>query len=105
MRIALGTGFLAILSATASAILTPSQPATIQTSPASAQGAASAGGSSVAVVRPVQYVQLQPGQTAPPGATVIDAEAPTPLTIVTTIPAPPPKPVVVRTTQSGKVIP
>ena len=58
-----------------------------------------------AVQQPVQYVQLQPGQTAPPGAAVIDQAAPQPVTIVTTVPAPAQKPIIVKTTQSGKVIP
>jgi hypothetical protein len=55
--------------------------------------------------RPIQYVQLAAGQAAPAGATVIDAKAPKPITIVTTVPAPPQQTVVVRTTQSGKIIP
>jgi hypothetical protein len=55
--------------------------------------------------RPIQYVQLAPGQSAPPGARVIDAKAPKPITIVTLVPAPAQQPVVIRTTQSGKVIP
>jgi hypothetical protein len=73
----------------------------------------------VQVVRPIQYVQLSPGQTAPPGATVIPATAPTPITVVVTVPAPAqaaakapaagkvaaPTPIVVKTTQSGKVVP
>jgi hypothetical protein len=36
---------------------------------------------------------------------VIDAKAPKPITIVTTVPAPAQQPVVVRTTQSGTVVP
>ena len=55
--------------------------------------------------RPVVYVQLTPGQSPPPGATVIDAKAPKPITIVTRVAAPAQRTVVVRTTQSGKVIP
>jgi hypothetical protein len=55
--------------------------------------------------RAVQYVHLAPGQSPPPGATVINAKAPKPITVVTTVPAPAPQTVVVRTTQSGKVIP
>jgi hypothetical protein len=55
--------------------------------------------------RPIVYVQLTPGQSPPPGATVIDAKAPKPITIVTRVPAPAQRAVVVRTTQSGKVIP
>jgi hypothetical protein len=102
MRIALGTGFLAILSAIASAIVAPPQPTVAR--PAD-PAVANVGAAPAAVVRPVAYVQLQPGQTAPPGATVIDAAAPTPITVVTVVPAPAQKAVVVRTTQSGKVVP
>jgi hypothetical protein len=81
------------------------------------------------VKRPIKYVQLSPGQTAPPGARVIDAAAPTPISLVVTVAAPPqqqvaqppaqppaqqppvqpqppaPQPVPVATTQSGKVVP
>ena len=58
------------------------------------------------VQRPIQYVQLSPGQTAPPGATVIAASAPTPITLTVTVPAPAAQtPVVIKTTASGKVIP
>jgi hypothetical protein len=56
------------------------------------------------VQRQVRYIQLQPGQTAPPGAKVIDPTAPKPITVVTTVPAPPAKPVIIKTTQSGTVV-
>lgn len=99
MRVALGTGGLAVFSAIVSSIVSPPRPAVLpagtytgQATPATAQ-------------QPIRYVQLLPGQTAPPGATVIDQAAPTPLTIIATIPPVAQKPVVVRTTQSGKVIP
>jgi hypothetical protein len=51
----------------------------------------------------IRYVQLQPGQTAPPAAVVQQAPAPAPATAVVK-PAPTPKPrvVVVTTRQSGK---
>jgi hypothetical protein len=108
MRIALGAGGLAALSALLTAIVMPPSPAvsspggtTGQTGPA----APAAAGTPSTVQRPVQYIQLQPGQTAPPGATVIDPAAPKPVTIVTTVPAPAQKPIIVRTTQSGKVVP
>jgi hypothetical protein len=102
MRIALGAGFLAILSAITSAIVAPPQPTVGQ---AMDPALANAGATPDAVARPVVYVQLQPGQTAPPGAKVIDAAAPTPLTVVTVVPAPAQKAVVVKTTQSGKAVP
>ena len=59
----------------------------------------------IIVQRPIQYVQLQPGQTAPPGATVIDPAAPQPTAVVISVPAPTQAPIVIRTTQSGRVIP
>ena len=90
MRFALGAAGLAAFSALAAAIVMPPRPAVLQ--PA-------------AVQQPVQYIQLQPGQTAPPGAKVIDPAAPKPVTIVPTVPAPVQKPVTIKTTQSGKVIP
>lgn len=108
MRMALGAGGIAAFSALAAAIVLPPH-----TAPAAAQQQATDQGSSptpIQVVRPIQYVQLAPGQTAPPGATVIDASAPTPITVVVTVPAPAQKaaaqtPTIIRTTQSGKVIP
>jgi hypothetical protein len=100
LRFALGTGGVAALSALLTAIVvppssaSPSSPVTTPAAPAT-----------VTQQRPIQYVQLAPGQAAPSGARVIDAKAPKPITIVTTVPAPAPQTVVVRTTQSGKVVP
>jgi len=105
MRLALGAGFLAALSAIAGSIIAPPQPTIAQAAPDPAQAGANAGASPDAVVRPVVYVQLQPGQTAPAGAKVIDAAAPTPMTVVTVIPGPAQKAAIVKTTQSGKVVP
>lgn len=107
MRLALGAGGIAVLSALAATIVSPPQ----TTSPVTAdvpQQAAVPQGTGVDVQQPIQYVQLLPGQSAPPGATVIDAAAPTPLTVVVTVTAPPQKaaaPKTIKTTQSGKVIP
>jgi hypothetical protein len=101
-RLALTGGGLAAMSALITAIVLPPTAAT----PASAGAAvATATPSTVAVPRPVRYVQLLPGQSAPPGTTVIDAKAPKPITIVTVVPAPARRTVVVRTTQSGRVLP
>lgn len=53
----------------------------------------------------IRYIHLQPGQTAPPGATVITPDAPAPRVVVTHIAAPAAPPVVRRvvvTRQSGK---
>jgi hypothetical protein len=122
MRMALSAGGIAALSALAAAIVLPPRPAvpvivtpeqstpTVDPQPSPTD---------VQIVRPIQYVQLSPGQTAPPGATVIPATAPTPITVVVTVPAPAkaaakapaagkvaaPTPIVVKTTQSGKVVP
>lgn len=104
MRFALGAAGLAAFSALAAAIVMPPQPAVLR--PAAAGHVTSnTTGAPAAVQQPVQYIQLQPGQTAPPGAKVIDQAAPKPVTIVTTVPAPAQQPVTVKTTQSGKVIP
>lgn len=99
VRFILGAGGIAALSALISAIAVPPAPAVAPlvdtpTPP-----------TIVTEQRPVVYVQLTPGQSPPPGATVIDAKAPKPITIVTRVAAPAQRTVVVRTTQSGKVIP
>jgi hypothetical protein len=68
----------------------------------------------IEVTHLIQYVHLQPGETPPPGATVIAPDAPAPQIVVTTIPgkvihqAPPPPSTSsqprtrVKTRQSGK---
>lgn len=122
MRMALGAGGVAAFSALAAAIVLPPQPAqpaqVVIITPSQPQVTdPGPSANSLQVVRPIQYVQLLPGQTAPPGATVIGASAPTPVTMVVTVPAPAPKaappnvkvaaptPIIIKTTQSGKVIP
>lgn len=85
-RLAIGFGALAAASALATAFLAPATaavPAASTTAPAVAPDA-------VPVQHVVQYVQLQPGQTPPPNATVSQAA-----------PAPTPRVVVVTTRQSG----
>ena len=99
LRVALGAGGIATLSALITAIVVPPSPAV--RAPVATPG----GSATVTRQRPVLYVQLAPGQSPPPGATVIDAKAPKPITIVTKVPAPAQQTVVVRTTQSGKVLP
>jgi len=106
LRFGLAAGGLAALSTLITAIAGPvsmGAPAPAATRPATAPASAT----TVVQQRPIQYVQLAPGQSAPPGAKVIDAKAPKPITIVTMVPAPAPaqQPVVIRTTQSGRVIP
>jgi outer membrane biosynthesis protein TonB len=137
MRLAIGAGGLAAFSALATAIVLPPRPA-YQAPVAVLQQSADAG-SPAGSGRPVLYVQLLPGQTAPPGASVIPATVPTSGTLVVTVPAPgkkpaaqnpPPKqvaqqpapqpvaqatpapkpkpaptPIIVKTTQSGVVVP
>ena len=107
MRAVIGGGTLAVLSAIASAIVAPPQPAVVAPADVTQyQVEPVATGTPIPVQRPVQYIQLKAGQTAPPGATVIDPAAPTPRTIVTRVAAPAParKPIVIKTTQSGKVV-
>jgi hypothetical protein len=129
MRMALGAGGLAALSALATAIILPPRPTTLapaahqvapqQQVPAVVpQATAVEAPTSIEVKRPIRYVQLLPGQSAPPGAQVIEASAPTPITVVVTVrapaqqpvaaqqqpvaAAPPPPPPPVTTAQSGK---
>jgi hypothetical protein len=122
MRMALGAGGIAAFSALAAAIVLPPQPpqpaqVVVITQPQPQVTDPGPSSTPLQVVRPIQYVQLLPGQTAPPGATVIGASAPTPVAVVVTVPAPAPKaappkvkvaaptPIIIKTTQSGKVIP
>jgi hypothetical protein len=133
MRAALGIGGLAAMSALAAAIVAPPRPdSVVMAAPPAVdpngqvpQGQATANppatASPIQVQRQIQYVQLLPGQTPPPGATVIPATAPTPITVVVTVPggggksggggtavskpAANPTPIIIKTTQSGKVIP
>jgi hypothetical protein len=147
MRVALGFGGIAALSALSAAIVLPPRPVTsvpvTVDQPASAASDNTGQGATSAAPAPVTpqtsptilYIQLAPGQTAPPGATVIDATAapkaggvvsgpapvakpggavqPAPVQVAPPKPAPvqvaPPKPaptpIVIKTTQSGKVIP
>ena len=142
MRVALGFGGIAALSALSAAIVLPPRPVTsapvAADQPASIFGdtgsqAASSSAPSPATPQTsptILYIQLAPGQTAPPGATVIDATAapkaggigsgPAPITkqpatvqaaptqaaaVPVAPPKPAPKPIVVKTAQSGKVGP
>lgn len=97
LRFALAVGGLAALSALVTVIVGPPAPA--------APAGTTVASATLTRQRPIQYVQLAPGASAPPGAKVIDATAPKPITIVTQLPAPVQQTVVVRTTQSGKVLP
>lgn len=104
MRVALGAGGVAAFSALVAAIVMPAKPAVVVPAADPQQAAPAANGTPITAQRPIQYIQLQPGQTAPPGATVIDPAAPKPTTVVITVPAPAQKPIIIKTTQSGKVV-
>jgi hypothetical protein len=121
MRLAIGAGGLAAFSALVTGIVLPprtapavAQPQTgTQPSVPTLDPLATPG--TIQVQRPVVYVQLSPGESAPPGATVISASAPTPITVVVNVPAPAhqaaagggaaPTPVIIKTTQSGQPVP
>jgi hypothetical protein len=141
MRLALGAGGLAALSALATAIVLPPRTVTVvQQVPADPQQQTTqqqtdtppAVDPSAQATRPVRYIQLAPGETAPPGATVIpaptlvvsvpapggqkttqkttaqqpvQAQPPAQVTPAPKPPAPAPTPIVIKTTQSGKVVP
>jgi hypothetical protein len=147
MRVALGFGGIAALSALSAAIVLPPRPVTsspvaVDQPALTASDLAGQTTTSAAPVpatsqspRPILYVQLAPGQTAPPGATVIDATAaprvggivsgPAPVTkpggaaqpapaqpapaqpapVQVAPPKPAPTPIIIKTTQSGKVVP
>jgi hypothetical protein len=104
MRIALGVTGIAAFSALAAAIVLPPRPAVFSPTKNVQQAAAGGPGTVVAGQVPILYVQLQPGQTAPPGARVISSSpgAAAPAAQVAPVVQ---KPIIVRTTQSGKVIP
>jgi hypothetical protein len=102
LRFALSVGGLAALSGLVTGIILPPSPA----APSSVgQAPVTTSPGTLAQPRPIRYVQLSPGESPPPGARVIDAKAPKPITIVTLVPAPAQRTVVVRTTQSGKALP
>ena len=108
MRLALGAGGLAAFSAILTAIVIPpgsfaGATQSTQSTNQSVSGPAASPGT-IQVQHQIRYIQLQPGQTAPPRAKVIDPAAPKPITVVTTVPAPAAKPVIIKTTQSGTVV-
>jgi hypothetical protein len=122
MRAALGAGGLAALSAIAAAIFVPPNlPATTVLAPPAQQPVEGPVATDGVVppgptpTRPIQYVQLKPGETVPPGAQVIAGSAPPPVTVAVPLktpapvkvvkPPPAPTPIVIKTTQSGKVVP
>lgn len=86
MRMLLGLTGVAALSALVTTIAAPPAPSQITTSVAEVQAVPSA-----QVTHVTRYVQLKPGQTAPPSAQVQTAPAATPRVVVVT-----------TTRQSGK---
>jgi hypothetical protein len=80
MRIVIGMTGLATISALATAILAPAPPAGAATALVTTDGAASPAPGQVRQV--TRYVQLQPGQTAPPSSTVKVQPTPTPRVVV-----------------------
>jgi hypothetical protein len=109
MRFALGAGGLAAFSALLTAIVMPAKPPVVVTVVETQPSTPDTTGTPITLERPIQYIQLLPGQTAPPGATVVDPSGPRPTAIVVTVPAPAApraqKPIIIRTTQSGKRLP
>jgi hypothetical protein len=126
MRVVYGASAVAAASVIAVGLFQPATtPVTADpTGQLAAQGgsgpgaaAANAPSSDVTVKHVIRYVHLKPGQTAPPGATVITRNAPAPRVVVThnapanqpratqppaaRQPAPPPPPPPVRTRTSG----
>lgn len=120
MRVVYGAGAVAALSVMAVGLVQPDYAATadqtIVSDPAADPHAGAAAPANGDVRHVTRYIYLKPGQTAPPGATVIAANAPKPRVVVThnstggggggggtvSQPAPkpaPPKPV---TRQSGR---
>ena len=88
MRFVYGAGAVAAMSVMAVGLVQPDFAATADQPAASDgatvdQNAVAQAPADVAVRHVTQYIHLQPGQTAPPGATVIAANAPTPRTVVT----------------------
>lgn len=117
MRVVYGASAVAAVGVIAAGLLQPVTTATTSGDPAAAlpSGApdptAQSDGSGVVVRHVIQYIQLKPGQTAPPGAKVITPGAPSPRVVVThnaptrrtaSAPAPrQPAPAPVRTRTSG----
>jgi hypothetical protein len=99
MRVVFGVSGIAAAAAMATAIVrAPGGPPTLPVIAEATARAAPAASGVIEIQHVTKYVQLQPGQTAPPGATVVEKAAASPRTIIVTVPAPTraPRPVVVR---------
>jgi hypothetical protein len=106
MRFVLGVSGLVAATALATAIARPgpATPAAVVLD-AGTDPAPTATPAPLVVRHVTRYVQLQPGETAPPGASVVARPDPSPRVVVVTVPAPAPpaaaRRVVVVTRQSG----
>jgi hypothetical protein len=91
MRVVYGASSLAALSALTVSLSHPSPPADLPEvafDTSLSEPAPATTPPPVEVRHLINYVHLLPGQTAPPGATVITPDAPAPLIVITTLPAP-----------------
>jgi hypothetical protein len=119
VRLAFGLGGVAALSALAAAIVLPPRLQVVAVAPTEATVPPTQFPTDTPRPSPtVRYIQLAPGETPPPGATVIPAPISSVATLVavvrpapngTSVPRPaatiPPAPTPVKTTQSGKIVP
>ncbi len=104
MRLAIGMTGLAAATAIATSIVQSPFGAAAPAPAATPEPTAAPTPPPLVVKHVTRYVQLKPGQTAPPGATVVKKPDPSPRVVVVTIPAPaaaPRRVVVVTTRQSG----
>jgi hypothetical protein len=86
MRVVYGAGAVAALSVMAVGLVQPDYAATADqpaSDPTTEPNAVAQGQAPVEIRHVTRYIHLKPGQTAPPGATVIAATAPTPRVVVT----------------------
>jgi hypothetical protein len=108
MRLAFGVTSLAAAAAMTTAIIRPPAPAPAPVEITVQAEASQAPDPQPVVIRHVtRYVQLKAGETAPPGAKVVQKPDPSPRIVIVTLPAPAstpksaPKRVVAVTRQSG----
>lgn len=114
MRFTLGLTGLIAATAMATSIIRPPMTAPVEAPviPTDAPPVATTQPQPLVVRHVTRYVQLKPGETAPPGATVVQKPDPSPRVVVVTVPAPTPRQavaapaprrvIVVTTRQSGK---
>jgi len=108
MRFALAVSGLVAATAMATSIVRPPAPPSVELLPA-ATPTVTPVPAAIVVRHVTQYVQLQPGESPPPGASVVEKPAASPRVVIVTITAPPAPPaqpapvrrVVVVTRQSG----